>query len=330
MELGLYTDSVGHLSTEAALDLAVSLGLEAVEIAVGGQSSAPHLQASHLLEDHRARRRYQQALRTRGLRLAALNCSAWPMHPRDGGRHTETIRAAIRLAHEFEVDKIVTMSGTPGASPDAEVVHWVTFPWPAQNPDDPTAADIARVLAAQWEQAAAYWGEMAAYAASLGARRIALELHPMHLVYNVPSLQRLREAVGSVLGANVDPSHLFWQQMDPVAVVRALGDAVHHVHLKDVTFRPERLAVAGVLDLVPFEQPDERAWNFATVGEGHGAQFWADLIAALDEVGYDDVLSIENEDPRTSPEAGVTQAARFIEPILASAPARPVRQPNSR
>lgn len=317
MQLGLFTDSVGHLSTEAALDLAASLGIEAVEIAVGGQSSAPHLQLHHLLADRGARKRYQEALSSRSLRLAALNCSAWPMHPRDGERHTETIQAAIRLAHELEVDKIVTMSGTPGASPGADVVHWVTFPWPAQNPDDSTSVDISGVLAAQWDQTTAYWEEMAAYAVSRGVKRIALELHPMHLVYNVPSLQRLRRTVGPLLGANVDSSHLFWQQMDPVAVVRALGDAVHHVHLKDLTLRPAALALSGVLDLTPFENPDERAWNFATVGEGHGAEFWGDLIATLHEVGYDDVLSIENEDPRRSPEDGVTRAAEFIAPMLA-------------
>ena len=116
-----------------------------------------------------------------------------------------------------------------------------------------------------------------------GVRRIAFELHPLYLVYNVPTLERMRSAVGPVIGANVDPSHMFWQQMDPIAVIRALGPAVHHVHLKDTELVPEQVAIAGVLDQRPFEDPAGRAWGFRTVGRGHDAGFWAAFVAALRE-----------------------------------------------
>ena len=129
----------------------------------------------------------------------------------------------------------------------------------------------------------------------------------------------MRAAVGPVIGANVDPSHMFWQQMDPLAVVRALGPAVHHVHLKDTQIVPDQVALAGVLDQRPFENPAQRAWIFRTIGRSHGAEFWAAFIAELRAAGYDDVLSIENEDATQPPVEGVEEAAAFILPLLAPA-----------
>ena len=154
------------------------------------------------------------------------------------------------------------------------------------------------------------------FAADHGVRRIAFELHPLYLVYNVPTLARIRDAIGPVIGANVDPSHMFWQQMDPLAVIRALGPAVHHVHLKDTELVPDQVALAGVLDQHPFEDPAGRAWGFRTVGRGHGAGFWTGFLEALREVGYDDVVSIENEDEWQPAEEGVREAAGFMRPII--------------
>lgn len=318
MDLCLYTDSVPDLSLDETLDLAAELGCRAVEIAAGGQSSAPHMRVFDLLDDPQALRIFRDKMTSRGLRMGAVNCSAWPMHPVHSDRHTDTIRAAIRLAGELGVDKVVTMSGCPADHPSSPVVNWIGFPWPAQNPDDSTGGDLQDVLAKQWDQAISYWDEMASYAAAQGIARIALELHPVHLVYNTPTLLRMREAIGPIVGANVDPSHMFWQQMDPLAVVRALGPAVQHVHLKDTQLQPDRVALTGVLDLTPFEDHEQRAWIFRTVGQAHGEDFWRPFLAALAEVGYDDVVSIENEDPTQSPVEGVRQAAGFISGLLAS------------
>jgi len=303
MDLCLYTDSVASLSLDDALDFAVNIGASAVEIAAGGQSSAPHMRVFELLDDAEQRAEFTRKLSERELRLAAVNCSAWPMHPREGERHVEIIRAAIRLAGELGVDKIVTMSGCPGESPQARAIHWITFPWPE---------DRYAILGEQWGQALELWGELATCAQRHGVRRIALELHPLQLVYNVPTLQRMRAEIGPVIGANVDPSHMFWQQMDPVRVVHALGPAVFHVHLKDTEMRADSLAVNGVLDATPFNALDHRSWIFRTVGQGHPASFWKSFLGSLAEIGYDDVLSIENEDPLQPEQVGAKQAADFI------------------
>jgi sugar phosphate isomerase/epimerase len=307
VDLCLYTDSVDRLSFEEALDLAARIGAPGIEIAAGGQSSAPHMRVDELLADRARRLAFAADFADRGLRIAALNCSAWPLHPVDGGRHAELIRATIRLAGELGVRKIVTMSGTPGDGPGSSTINWVWYPWPP---------DALALLERQWEMTIRFWQEMAAFARNHGVEQIAFELHPLHLVYNVPTLLRMREAVGPIIGANVDPSHMFWQQMDPLAVVRALGPAVHHVHLKDTQLVPDQVALAGVLDQRPFEDPANRAWVFRTIGRGHDRSFWASLVAALVEVGYDDVLSIENEDVSQPAAEGVEEAAAFMLPLM--------------
>ncbi len=307
MELCLYTDSVDQLSFDEALDLAAETGCAAIEIAAGGQSSAPHMRIDDLLDDGVQRRAFADAFTSRGLRIGALNCSAWPLHPVKGPAEAELIRKVIRLAAELGVDKIVTMSGNPGDGPDATTIDWVWYPWPP---------DSVALLERQWAEAIPFWQEMGRYAEEHGVERIAFELHPLHLVYNVPTLLRMRDAVGPVIGANVDPSHMFWQQMDPIAVVRTLGPAVHHVHLKDTQIVPDQVALAGVLDQRPFENAHERAWIFRTIGRSHDAGFWTEFVRELRAVGYDDVLSIENEDVTQPAVEGVVEAAAFMTTIL--------------
>jgi sugar phosphate isomerase/epimerase len=308
MELGIYTDSVKHLSFEAALDVAAEIGATGIEIATGGQSSAPHTDLDELLADASARRRFADAFTSRGLRIAALNCSAWPLHPVVGDRHVAIIRDTIRLAGELGVTKIVTMSGNPGDGPGATAVNFVIYPWPEES---------VALLERQWGEAIALWQDLGPMAVAHGVERLAFELHPLHLVYNVPTLRRMREAVGPVIGANMDPSHLFWQQMDPLAVIADLGEAIHHVHLKDTEIVKDQVALAGVLDTRPFDNPAHRGWIFRAVGSVRDADWWSTFIAALRAVGYDDVLSIENEDITLPPEQAVRNTAAFMHPLLA-------------
>ncbi|MBF6605023.1 MAG: sugar phosphate isomerase/epimerase [Chloroflexi bacterium] len=307
MDLCLYTDSVPDLSFAAALDLAAAIGCRSIEIAGGGQSSAPHLRLGELLGDRRKRIAFADAFATRGLRIAALNCSAWPLHPVHGHAQEAIVRDTIRLAGELGVETVVSMSGTPGDGPGASTVDWVFYPWPA---------DAMALLARQWEVAIPFWQEMAAHATANGVRQIAFELHPLHLVFNVPTLLRMRAAVGPVVGANLDPSHLFWQQMDPLAVIAALGPAIQHVHLKDTGLQADRVVLAGVLDTTPFDDARDRAWVFRTVGRVHDRAWWVSFIAALRSVGYDGPLSIENEDPYQPAVEGVKEAAAFILPLI--------------
>jgi sugar phosphate isomerase/epimerase len=310
VQLALQTDSVRALPFEQVLDLCEELGVRDLEIPTGGQSSAPHLKIDELLGDPASLARFGDQLASRGLTIAALNCSAWPLHPVVGPAHVDLIRKTIELAGRLGVPRIVTMSGCPGDGPGGTTLNWIWSTWP----DDQTA-----LLARQWDEAIPLWQAIAAHAREHGVERIAFELHPLQLVYNVPTLQRMRDAVGPIIGANLDPSHLFWQQMDPLAVIRVLGPAIFHVHLKDTKPEPERLAIAGVLDQKLGTSYPDRAWNFRTLGVGHDRAFWEAFVQSLQAVGFEGVLSIENEDPYMEGEAGVRQAAAFIGPLLAAA-----------
>jgi sugar phosphate isomerase/epimerase len=303
VKLCLNTDSLAELTLEEALDFAASLGIRSVEIAAGGQSSAPHMRIGELLGDATKRATFADAITSRGMRLAAINCSAWPMHPVHGDDHVELIRDSIRLASELQVDKIVTMSGCPGESPQARTINWIWCPWPPE---------MVEIREEQWELAIDTWRGLADFALAHGVERIALELLPLMLVYNVPTLLRLRDAVGPVIGANVDPSHMLWQQMDPVRVVSALGPAVHHVHLKDIELYDDELALSGVLDGRPWDDPDHRSWIFRTIGKGHPASFWNSFLDAVRDIGYDDDISIEHEDPLLPGRPGVSEAVEFV------------------
>ena len=311
MDIGLYTDSLTDHPFEAALDIAAGSGVRSIEIATGGQSSAPHLDVDALLASAAARSAFMAAFASRGLRIAALNCSAWPMHPVVGEAHSALIDKTLRLASELEVSKVVSMAGCPGDGPGATTINWPWYPWP----DD--AVDLGR---RNWATGLELWANKVRLAEACGVTRIAFELHPLHLVYNVPTALAFRAAVGPLIGFNLDPSHLFWQQMDPIAVVRALGPTIQHVHMKDTEIVASQVGLAGVLDNRPFSKPGERAWVFRTVGRIHSRAWWLELLEALRLAGYDDSLSIEQEDPYSSQEDGVREAAGFIAGLLQDAP----------
>ncbi|HEX7291256.1 MAG TPA: sugar phosphate isomerase/epimerase, partial [Conexibacter sp.] len=270
----------------------------------------PHMRLGELLADGGKRAAFADAIAARGLRLDAINCSSDPLHPVHGAAHRTLVADSLRLAGELGVEKIVSMSGCPGDSSQAPTINWIWFPWPDE---------MQAIRERQWETAVEVWSELAELARANGVTKIALELLPLQLVYNVPTLLRLREAVGEAIGANIDPSHMFWQQMDPLRVVAALGPAVHHVHLKDTELFADELALNGVLDYRSWDDPAHRAWVFRTVGQGHPASFWGGFVDALRASGYDGALSIENEDLLMPGTVGVREAVSLIAPFLEAA-----------
>lgn len=294
MKIGLNTDGVGHLSLQQTLDFAAELGLDAVEFATGAWSSAPHLDLIALRQDPSARRALLADTAERGLSISALTCSGNPLDPGPSGRdHDRVTRDTIALAGELGVDRVVMMSGCPGGPGDANP-NWIVVSWPPE---------ATRNLEWQWtEVVIPYWQELVDYAQRQSVSKLCLEMHAQQVVYNVPTVLRLREAVGPVVGANLDPSHLMWMGADPLAAVEALGDAIYYVHAKDTRLEPAHRLTSRLETLSLFtDARDERAWNYVTLGHGHDEQYWREFCAALDRVGYDGVLSIEHEDPALDP-----------------------------
>ncbi|HMC74309.1 MAG TPA: sugar phosphate isomerase/epimerase, partial [Terriglobales bacterium] len=168
----------------------------------------------------------------------------------------------------------------------------------------------------QWNEVVTpYWVEHAKFAAEHGVK-IAIEMHPGFVVYNPETMLRLRSIAGDSVGCNFDPSHLFWQQIDPIGAIRVLDGCVFHVHAKDTQLYPANLQRSGVLDTKPYTDERNRAWMFRTCGYGHGAEWWTEFISTLRMFGYDYVLSIEHEDSLLSPAEGLSKAASFLNSIM--------------
>jgi sugar phosphate isomerase/epimerase len=148
--------------------------------------------------------------------------------------------------------------------------------------------------------------------------KIGLELHGGFSVHTPATLLRLREAAGEAIGANLDPSHMWWQGIDPVQAISILGraGAIHHFHAKDTTIDPVNVNRYGLTDMQPYTMMQDRAWQFRTVGYGHDLKTWADIISALRLYGYDYVVSIEHEDGLMSIDEGFTKAVRNLQQVL--------------
>lgn len=314
MKLGVFSVLLADKPLETALDTIKGMGFEAVELGCGGYSGKAHCDPAVLLADDKALIRLTDAVEKRGLFISGLSVHGNPVHPNKGmaEMYHKDWQNAIRLAGRLGIERVITFSGCPGGSAKDTTPNWVTCPWPN---------DFTAIIDYQWDVLERYWSKAAKEAADEGVDKIALELHPGFCVYNTETLLKLRGLAGPAIGANLDPSHLFWQGMDPVACIRALKGCIWHFHAKDCRTDPYNVPVNGVLDTKRFTDEANRAWVFRTVGYGHDMQTWRDIISSLRMTGYDYVISIEHEDSLMSAGEGLTKAAEFLKKAMITEPA---------
>lgn len=315
MKLGVFTVLFGQKPLEETLDYIASKGLEAVEIGTGGYPGNSHCNPETLLEDPAKLRQFKQAVESRGLIISALSCHGNPLHPQKqvAKPFHDVMMQTIELAQRLDVPVVNTFSGCPGDHEDAKYPNWPVAPWPN---------DYQEILKWQWEEKVIpYWTEVGQFAAQHDVK-IGLELHGGFSVHTPANMLRLREAAGEAIGANLDPSHMWWQGIDPVQAIHILGraGAIHHFHAKDTTIDPVNVNKHGVTDMQSYSLMLDRAWQFRTVGFGHDLKTWADIISALRLVGYDYVVSIEHEDGLMSVEEGLTKAVENLQQVLIREP----------
>lgn len=317
MKIGVFTVLLGDRPFEAALDALADAGAEAVEIGTGNYPGNSHCNPDDLLDQPARQRAFLRSVADRGLVISALSCHGNPLHPRRdlATQHHDTQRKTIRLAQQLGLEVVNTFSGCPGDREGGVTPNWVISAWPTE---------FADLLEWQWQEVVLpYWTEEAAFARDHGVR-LALEMHPGFVVYNAGTLLRLREACGEHIGANFDPSHLFWQGADPLAAARALGEAIFHVHAKDTQIDPVNARIHGMLDAQPYTRVRDRAWIFRTIGYGHPIDWWKNFISTLRVVGYDHVVSIEHEDGLMSIDEGLHKAIALLkEVVIVEPPATP-------
>lgn len=324
MKLGVMAALFSGRSLEETVRVCAEHGLTAIELPVGAYPGRPFFEPKKVLSQPREQERIRDLLKDHGLELSAISCHGNPVHPdkKISVEHHDAYVTAVKLAPKLGTDMVITFSGCPGGSKSDRTPNWVTCPWPG---------DFSATLAYQWESVLVpYWAKQARLCADHGVRT-AWEAHPGFCVYNPDTIVRLSERATKAsglrgatrLGANLDPSHFFWQGIDPVLSAQMLGEAglLFHVHAKDTELDRREGPRNGYLDARPYGQLNERAWSFRTCGDGHGHEFWKPFISMLRRYGYDHVLSIEHEDALLSVDEGFRRAVSFLKEAIISEPA---------
>lgn len=321
MKIGLFTALFGDKPLTEVLDIVQSLGIGAVELGAGAYPGSPHLDVNKLLESKEARDNLHAELARRNLTLSAISVHGNPLHPIKSiaEDHHNAFRRGVELAAALGVERLNGFSGCPGDNPNAINPNWVTCAWPDEFRD---------ILDYQWSVALPYWTEQADFLESKNVN-FCIEMHPGFIAYNNETLLKLRNGSGKNghrIGANFDPSHLWWQGIDPLAAVRQLGleGALFHVHAKDTRIDPETARLNGNLDTKSYGDIAGRSWVFRSVGYGHSVEWWKDFVSVLRTVGYDFVLSIEHEDGLMTSMEGLAKAVDVLKQAVITEEAGPM------
>jgi len=311
MKLGVMGAGLGGMKWEQALDYCQKVGLEAIELPVGAYPGKPFFDPEQVLNDPKAQQKIKDDVAKRGLEIVGLAVHGNPVSPiaKISRQHLKEHRVAVRLAPKLGTDVVINFSGCPGGSPKDTMPNWVTCAWPGE---------YEQIRDYQWNDVLIpFWTRRNKEAANEGVK-IAFEAHPGFCVYNPETILKLRNACGEQLGANLDPSHFFWQNIDPVEAARVLGDAgcLFHVHGKDTGIDAHNTRINGTLDAKNYGDVHNRSWIFRTCGYGHGDEFWKPFISMLRMKGYNGVISIEHEDCMMSVKEGFEKAVAYLKPLL--------------
>lgn len=310
MKLSVLENLYAAKTLDESLSIITGLGVHTVEMGAGGYPGKAHCNPEELLADSAKFNAFVDTFKKYDVEICALAAHGNPLHPDEAtaAAYDRDLKNAVLLAEKLGIDTIVGFSGCPGDSEGSKYPNWVTCPWPE---------DFLHILEWQWsEKLIPYWKKTAAFAEAHGVSHIAFEMHPGFCVYNPETCLKLRSEVSPVLGANLDPSHLIWQGIDPVAAARELKGAIYHVHAKDTKIDKYNTAKNGVLDTKHYSDELNRAWVFRTVGFGNGESYWRDFVSNLRLCGYDRVLSIEHEDSVMTIDEGLRKAVEFLRPIV--------------
>ncbi len=323
MRVGLYLSALLDHSLPSALDRLVEWDITDAEVPAGGFLPHTHCDPGALIASAAKRDEFLGTFADKGVALANLNVNGNPLHPDPevSVPHRQDLRDAIVLTSQLGIDHLNVMSGSVGSGPTAQLPTWSVAPW---------ESGLIEVRDYQWSVGVPFWKETLAFAEEHGVR-LAMEIHPHMLCYNPGTLERLIDAVGSdFLGVNMDPSHLFWQGIDPNRMVARFAGRVWHVAAKDTVLVADAIAEYGVLDdrftLIPAEEdpiplggrflttrpPANGPWHFVAAGRGHDTAWWADFLAGVRAAGYDGAVCIENEDWDLPREEAIPIAARTL------------------
>lgn len=290
MELGLCSVSLLDRDWEQALDTLARYEIRWIEANAGGHIPKEHFDPAELASDREALKRFADSLGERNIGIAAFGCYGNPVHPDEARRdrdHQDFV-ATCGLAAQLGVTRIAAISGCPPGGPHDRAPNWIV---------NSIYPDFRKAYEWQWEKCLIpYWTRAARIADDHGVR-ICIEPHGGDMVYNLETFRRLRDAVGPTIGANFDPSHLWWMGIDVLRMIEELGEAIYYVHAKDVQIECDIVARQGLVPAVDYADWNGRSWLYRAVGQGHDEIFWRSFVTTLRRAGYDDVVTLELEDP---------------------------------
>jgi sugar phosphate isomerase/epimerase len=309
MKLGVMSALFGGMKLKDALAYCQKVGVQAIELPAGAYPGDPW-KLGGIHKDKKRLAELKKRIADSGIEVQGIAVHGNPVHPnlKIAKAHQQAQRDGVMLAAEFNT-VLVNFSGCPGGAKGDKAPNFVTCPWP---PEFAAAADY------QWNKVLIpFWTKENSFAAKQGVK-IAFEAHPGMVVHNPEDIIRLRKAAGKQLGANLDPSHFFWQGIDPVEAARYLGEegCIFHVHAKDCSIDPKNSGFTGNLDIKSYGDLKKRAWVFRTCGYGHGDEFWKPFVSMLRRYGYDGVLSIEHEDSLMSLNEGFEKAVAYLKGVI--------------
>ena len=310
MKLSVFSPVFNGNTLEEALEFLNRHGVKSIEMGAGGFPGTEHVNPDDYLSDDKKVDELLSLLKKYDVEICALSCHGNAVHPDKeiAEKFHIDFEKTCKLAGKLGVETVITFSGCPGGSKEDKTPNWITCPWPK---------DFSDVLSYQWNEVLIpYWKKASEFAKKCGVKKIAFELHPGFCVYNAETLLKLREAVGDIIGANLDPSHLFWQGVDINYAIRKLGNAIYHFHAKDTKIDEINTKANGVLDTKTYADEINRSWIFRTVGYGHSYDVWKDIISSLRLVGYDGPISIEHEDTLMAPMEGLSKAIEFLKDVI--------------
>jgi sugar phosphate isomerase/epimerase len=310
MDLGVFTILFNDLPFEDTLAYLTERGIHTVEIGTGGYSRSNHLDVDLLLSSENELYRFRELLKKYNVAISGLGAQGNPVHPKKeiAARYRSDFEKTVLVAEKLGVDTVLLLSGCPGGSGKDETPNWITCPWPE---------DYSRAIEYQWEEVLIpYWNTAAEFANNHGIKKLAIEPHPGFCVYNTETALKLRKRTGDTIGVNFDPSHLFWQGIDPLKAIHALGSCIYHVHAKDCYVNTAVSTLNGILDSKPYSQFSARSWNFRSVGYGQPEPVWKNIFSALAEEGFNGTVSIEHEDSLMTRQEGLDKAIELLQKIL--------------
>ena len=314
MKAGLFTNCFKDRTWEEVCIFAKEVGLTSLEVGAGALNGKSHCDPAEIMKDENGPGEFIKTAEKHGVEVGSLSCMANPVHPdkKIADEHIRDLIAVIEFASKIGVKVVNGFAGVPGAGPDALYPNWIGLPYPSE---------YVGYAKWQWEEKLIpFWKEMSArlkkYNITYG-----FEMHPGDSIYNTSTLLRMRNIVGENMGCCFDPTHLFWQHIDPIKTILAQSGTIVNVHAQDMTFNVKKIDIDGVLDYTNYEDYENRAWHFKIPGYGHDEHFWKSMVSALRRAGFDRALNVEHQDSMMSYKEGFSKASEFLNKIIFHKPA---------